>query len=167
MSSDAELTLHNGRRVGIPAGSGILVVSLEHDPAPVNEKAKTLVRYSIDGQTPKHAEVRDTFKQVLSKFPLSLGGQAWAHLTNKVGDDVAIIHKTAAGYEETEDGVFRVIFAVPTGPIELDLKAAIEDVQDLLRPDPPAAPAPAPEAREPTEAPPAPPAPKKAAAAKQ
>lgn len=146
MSSVVQLMLHNGKRVGIPPGSALLIFNMEKAPDPQAPQAKTLVRYTIDGQTARHALVRDSYKHCLSSFPLAIGGQPWAHLTDAKGNDQVIIHKSAAAYEEAEeDGVFNVVFAVPTGPIELAIQADIDEVEGLLRAAPPTPPA-APEA---------------------
>lgn len=133
-----ELTQHNGKKVGVPSIAAVLIFSMEKTPDPTMPEAKTMIRYSIDGQVARHAFVKDTYKQCLSSFPLGYGGQAWAHITDVVGNDQVILNKSAAAYEELDDeNTFRVIFAIPTGPIELSLKATYEEVRDMLRPEPP------------------------------
>jgi hypothetical protein len=144
MSSVVELTLHNGRQVGIPAMSVVLIFNMEKAPDPQAPKAKTLIRYTIDGQSAKHAMVRDSYKHCLSSFPLAIGQQAWAHLTDTKGNDQVIVHKSAAAYEQQEaEDEFVVTFAVPTGPIDLSLRTTIKEVRDMLRPATPVPGAPA------------------------
>lgn len=139
--SVVELTRHDGRAIGIPVGRAILIFNLENTPDPNFPKALTMIRYTVDGQQPKHAFVRDAYKHVLSCFPLAIGGHGWAHLTDFKGNDQAIMNKTGVGFEETADGEFTVIFGVPTGPIELLIKADIEEVRKLMQPEEPVPPA--------------------------
>lgn len=135
--SIARLTLHDGRKTGVPAGGALIIMSCERSPPAGMPKAKTLIRYTYTGENGAIAWVRDPFKQVLTLLPMSAAGP-WAHVTTPDGDDLALPNKTGIGFEELEnDRGFKVMLGIPTGPVEVELAGTMKEIEALLRPAPP------------------------------
>lgn len=127
-----ELTLHDKRRTGIPSDSALLVMDLAKVPDPNYPAAKTMVRYLAPNGA-KHAFLKDGYRHVLSCFPMPFGGPGWAHLTNKHGADFVIAKNSVTAFEELEGGEgFDVTFEIPTGPVEVPIRATIKEVRALL-----------------------------------
>lgn len=133
----AKLTLHDGRRTGVPGNGALIIMSCEAKPPADKPKAKTLIRYTYTGEQGHIAWVRDTFKQVLTLLTTSACGP-WAHVTTVEGNDLVIPNGTGVGYEELEDGKgFKVTLGIPTGPVELELAGTLREIEKLMRPEPP------------------------------
>lgn len=127
-----EFTLHDKRRTGIPADAALLVMDLAKVPDEKFPAAKTMIRYLAPNGA-KHAFVRDSYRHVLSCFAMPFGGPGWAHLTTKEGADFVISKHSVTAYEELEGGAgFDVTFNIPTGPLEIPIRASIKEVRALL-----------------------------------
>jgi hypothetical protein len=127
-----ELTLHDKRRTGIPADAALLIMDLGKVPDEKYPAAKTMVRYLAPNGA-KHAFLRDNYRHVMSCFPMPFGGPGWTHLTNKEGAHFVIAKDSVTAFEELEGGDgFDVTFNIPTGPLEIPIKATIEEVRVLL-----------------------------------
>jgi hypothetical protein len=126
-----ELSLANGRRIGLPPLSAVLIAELEEG---AEDDAKTVIRWHIMGGPASIANVKDSFRQVLNLFPKSSGGLGWTHGTIPSGAAIAFPEGTIASYEELgdEDGIFRLTLGCATGPLTVDVKASFEDVQAML-----------------------------------
>lgn len=130
-----ELTLHDKRRTGIQGDAALLVMDLSKVPDREHPGAVTMVRYLAPNGA-RHAFVRDSYRHVLSCFPMPFGGPGWAHLTTKEGADFVIAKQSISAFEELENGEgFGVTFNIPTGPIEIPIKATIKEVRALLAAD--------------------------------
>jgi hypothetical protein len=135
------LTLHDGRKIGIPANAAFLILNLEKHPDPSKPKAKAQIVFAV--QVGRTVQVRDSFKHVLSSFPLSFGNNGWSHLTDVDGRDIVISGPSVIAYEQQKGGIIDVTFELPTGPMTLAIKTTLAEVEGLLKPDPPKPDAPA------------------------
>lgn len=143
MKSVAQFTQPDGRRVGIPALGGLIIMDVEkateESVAGKPSQAKTLLRYTV-GDTWRALFVKDAFKHVLSSMPLSAQGP-WAHCTDHEGLDFALPRNCITAFEEIEDGIFSVTAMLICGPTTLRLKASLDDLVEHIglvpdQPDP-------------------------------
>jgi hypothetical protein len=135
----AELTRHDGRRIGIPKTSALLIVGIAA-PGDDMPKAKTMIRWSTDLAGAQHAFVRDELRQVRNLIPAAYSGLHWTEVQAANGDVVLIPEGSAqGGYEETGDDEFTITLNIPTGPVSFPIKATFDQVRTLAglgAPDP-------------------------------
>lgn len=128
----AELTTHDGRKVGIPRDAALLIMAskgVEDHP-----KAKALIRFSIGFGQYHSVFVRDAYKHLLGLFPTARGGAPWAHATSKEGLDLVFPQNTISYWEELADkGGTRVILMVEDQQVVLDLKDSVSQVRSWLQ----------------------------------
>lgn len=127
-----ELTLADGRRIGLPPLAAVIIADLGKDD---EEKAATLIRWHIAGQGAQIAKVKDSFRQVVNLFPKSSGGLGWTHAEDVHGFGIAFPEGTIASYEEKpgdQPKVFSLTLGCATGPISIEIRASYDDVQAML-----------------------------------
>lgn len=151
MKKFAELTTHDGRKVGISTSGALIIAAYKPNPEDEGDmkKAKAVIRYAGAGGQVKACYVRDAFKHMLSLFPLTAGGRAWAHATDKDGQDVSFPHGSIGDYEQLDKGgeIFRVTLDLFNPPVVLDLKTTSEEIAAWTETEDPEVPAPAPDAQ--------------------
>lgn len=129
MRNVAQFTTANGMHVGIPTLGAIIVLDtvvspLEDQP----EDARTLVRFLVaGGPGARLVWLKDPFKHVLSKLPVSVVGP-WAHMTDTAGNGLVFPQGSVCAYEQTQDDQIVVTLDVPTGPIDVVLRATLDDL---------------------------------------
>ncbi len=133
MNSLAELTQDDGRRIGIPKGAAILIIS-QKEPDPERPKSKAMIRWCVnEAAGPQHSFVRDDLRQVRNLFPKAYAGLGWVEVESPEGDTVLIPEGTATGgYREVDDDLFELTLNVPTGPVTIRVKASFEQVRELV-----------------------------------
>ncbi len=158
----ASLTLNDGRKIGVPKHGVYCIANVANTPVPGMEKGKTLVRF-LSARGPRLIAVKDSYKHVLTLFPLAMGRLGWAHVTATDGCDLAIPDKSGVGYEELpEKKGFSVTLDLPGGAMDVSLDADLAAVEALMAPEqppPPEAPAEAPAEDEAPAEPPVEPSP--------
>lgn len=132
MRNIAEFTTAEGRRIGIPVLGGLIILDtivspLENQP----NGAKTLIRYIIGGeQGARIAWVKDPFKHVISKMPVSACGP-WAHGTDHDGNNIVFPKGSIGAYHEIENDKIDVTLAIPTGPVDIRLRGKVETILEI------------------------------------
>jgi hypothetical protein len=139
----AELTQHDGLRVGIPTGGALLIMGYKEPPADM-PKAKTMIRWFVPGaQGAYHSYVRDDLRHVRNLFPVAFQGLGWSEVEDIAGNTVLVPAGTAnGGYQEIEDGVYQISLTIPTGPVAFQIRSSFEEVRKLAGLDTPPPPRP-------------------------
>lgn len=131
MNGLAQFTTADGRKIGLPTLSGLLVMGVVISPLENQPKgARTLVRYMLAGEDGvRIAWLRDPYRHVVSKLPLSFIGP-WAHMTEKDGNELAFPQNCICAFEQQDDGKFDVTLQIPPSPLTVTLKAVFEEIEE-------------------------------------
>lgn len=126
----AQLTQHDGKRLGIPAGTAVMIVGFRTPPEDM-PKAKSMLRW-VSGQGAVHSFLREELKQLRNLMPVAHQGLGWQELEDEEGNVVLIPQGSATGgYIEKEDGVFHITLDIVTGPVTLPIRIEFNELAKL------------------------------------